>query len=315
MPSGDRLRAAAIVLACAACDRTCASKAGSPPSVADAAPPKPVVLASRQAHPRSVVVRDGFAYFTVYEDGALRRTPVRGGETKTLASDIEDATGLALDDAFAYVTSNTSRGSVVRIPRGGGEAKILVEELDHPTAIVVDGKRVVFATASSVKTVGTEGGAVDTIAEGPAPSGVAVADGEVFYSVYHAGIVGARRGKGPARVVFSGLAFPAGIAITGDRVLVACTGDGTLRSFRFDGSDAAVLARRKGLPTSIAVDPPFVYYTDGAGAVLRVGVSAREAEPDVFATGQTAPDGIAVDATHVYWVTRGGGELVSAAKP
>ncbi|MBI5533770.1 MAG: hypothetical protein HY898_13705 [Deltaproteobacteria bacterium] len=73
----------------------------------------------------------------------------------------------------------------------------------------------------------------------------------------------------------------------------------------------------------MAVDASTVYWTNGgsgpnSGTVMRVGLSGGA--PDVVASNQDAPAGIAVDATAVYWTSLGSndgspdGEVIKIAK-
>ena len=55
----------------------------------------------------------------------------------------------------------------------------------------------------------------------------------------------------------------------------------------------------------MTVDATNVYWTQNDGTIMSVPISGGNVT--TLAAGQTAPSGIAVDATSVYWVTRGNG--------
>src|SRR5438045_1020466 len=74
------------------------------------------VLARDQAHPRAVALAGDHAYFTVYEEGVVRRVSLSGGEPVTIAEGLEDAEAIAIDGTSAYVTTKHPRGVVARVP-------------------------------------------------------------------------------------------------------------------------------------------------------------------------------------------------------
>jgi hypothetical protein len=66
---------------------------------------------------------------------------------------------------------------------------------------------------------------------------------------------------------------------------------------------------------AIAPSAGFVYWTDEGTSTVRQATVAGTGQQNL-ATSQPIPIGIAVDLTHVYWVTRGGGASVrKRAKP
>jgi hypothetical protein len=85
-----------------------------------------------------------------------------------------------------------------------------------------------------------------------------------------------------------------------------------------------ILAGEEQVPRALALDfgdgtsvAQALYYTTFSddGAVKRVDLTGSEpGEPEIVASGQSFPNGLAVDGTHVYWTNRGDGTINRLAK-
>ena len=276
----------------------------------DAAPPGVLrTLATGESHPRAIAVAGGFAYFTVYEGAALRRVSVDGGAVNTVVANFEDALAVTVDDEFVYAATTHPHGIVIRQPLDGGPIDTLASDEVYPTALVVSGGTAYFTTSSAVKSVPITGGAISVVASSVAgPNGIAVAGGTVFFTVYNDGTIRAASG-GTVSIIVSGQSYPSGIVVANGRVVFTCTGDGTVKSALPDGGDLRTLTSGWSYPVAILADGPWLYFTAAGGDIVRVRGDGTDLT--VLATKEKGPEGLAVDATSVYWVTHPAGEVRS----
>jgi hypothetical protein len=110
----------------------------------------PVVIASNQGSPRTVVVDANNAYWITegpYYTGAIMQGPLNGAYPPiTLVPQLPESDqprrSIALDDNFAYWTDRgkhlQSNGRVARVPIGGGDVEVLASTQASPVGIAVD---------------------------------------------------------------------------------------------------------------------------------------------------------------------------------
>ena len=274
--------------------------AGATDARPDVAPPSgtPRTLASGQGHPRGIAIGGGSAYFTVSEDAVLRRVGVDGGAVETLATGLEDAFAVAVDDTHAYVGTYHPQGVVVRVPVSGGPAETLATSQAYATSVAVVGGEAFFTTATAVRSVPVMGGPITTHGEQlSGPNGIAIGAGAIFATLYNGGSI-VRSVGGVVSTVVSGQSFPSGIVLAGQGLYYTCTGDGTVRSVLPDGGSAHVVTSGWGYPLAIVTDGSSLYFTTAAGDVVRVGTDGSGLT--LLATHEQGPEGIAIDATTVY---------------
>ena len=90
--------------------------------------------------------------------GSLMKVPVNGGNAQTLASGLDDPTGLAIDATSAYVTlgfsSLGSQGAIIKVPLAGGAVTTLASGQNQPSGIAVDATSVYWTTVANEATAG-----------------------------------------------------------------------------------------------------------------------------------------------------------------
>jgi hypothetical protein len=232
----------------------------------------PVTLADAQgAYMKTVAVSGGMVYFGA---SSLKRVPVSGGAVETLATNQGMIQGIAVRDGFVYWTggggySLDSPGTVSRLPITGGTPMVLIDNFSPtPAALAVDATHVYW----------TADGYSGFVSKVPVAGG---ANNQLFS--------GQKRPR--SIVVEAAMMYWANLA--GDRIWKAGS----------DGSNPTQIAQC-GLPGSLSVDNGAVYWTCGDSIMtLQPGAAA----PQTFASGLLSADALAIDATHVYWFTRGTG--------
>lgn len=282
------------------------------------------VLASGQHHPKFVALSEGAVFFTTYEDAAVRRVAMTGGPVATLTTGLEDAYGIAVTRGVVVAAGRTSEGRVVRFDASARDGGALdVARVSFPSSVALDITAegaadarafVVWVTRDTVERARLDGREHVVLAAHQAgPHAVAAARGLTAWTSYHGGEVHVTRVARGARRIAAGLDHPAGLAIAGDEALVACTGDGTIRAFRLEGDAGAgrIVATGLSLPTEIAVDTGFVYFTSASGVVGKVALAGGAVT--VIADGQGAPTGIAVGDDAVFWANDQDGTIVRAS--
>jgi hypothetical protein len=118
-----------------------------------------VTLLSGQDAPAQLAVDATHIYWTndsaiTSGDGVMRADRDDGSQVQSLAPNVDEATGIALDADSVYVTSDTR---VLRVPKLGGDAEVLASSLFGPRGIVSAGDRIYWVTA------GDSGGSTGTV--------------------------------------------------------------------------------------------------------------------------------------------------------
>lgn len=196
------------------------------------------------------------------------------------------ANAIAADATHVYWVDADAMGGptgrVRRVPIAGGDPETLAEGQPAPVSLALDATHAYFAASGeggSIRRVPLEGGAVEIVVDAePTPNAIAVTASHVYWTRL------GRRGPGGA---------PGGLR----------------RAPLGVGTSAELVADDPAGTGGVAVDGDTAYFTnltsmgEFIGPVLSVAASGGTAES--IAAMEAEPTGIALDATHVYWVNQG----------
>jgi len=283
-----------------------------------------IPLATGQINPSGIAVDDAGIYWTNYSDGGtVVKLSLDGGTPTILATEQHCPNDVAVRSGQLFWTNNVPSGSVMTEPTAGGTPTPIATGQGSPDLLAVDDANVYWTNtedAGSVVLSHRNGGAPVTLAtEQDAPTGIAVYDGSVYWTDYGAGgslMTVSASGGGIPETLVPAQVFPFGIAVDATGAYWASQGNvGSSGSIYFEPSKSfnpgqtsayvIVLATNQDVPTRIALDESYVYWTNAGtgltdGSIFKV-LRAKPSKPITLATSQGSPFGIAVDATSVYW--------------
>lgn len=267
------------------------------------------------------------------EAGALYVVDKRGGTPLLLSIDRQGASfdALASDGETAYVATSDSR--ILRVPVLGGETSTLAV-LDAPAAHITTGGSYVYIASESgaLARIAKNGGALEPIGTVKGSVRGLEVDGDAVYVALGAG---GEAAAGIVRVAMGGTIKP----LTSGREPCAMTRAGrslywtsveeqanasavaTSEVLRvsLDGGTPAAVTKGTFRACALAVDSNSLYFATSAanglpvrgdGTHTNVGLMRAPltggGEPVVLTEGVkalTRPGAVAVDATHLYWLT------------
>lgn len=255
--------------------------------------PALMLAVDRQGASFDALAADAATAFVATSDARLLSVPVAGGATKIVAS--LDAPAVALAEAGEYVYFATSSGALARVAKKGGDVEPLATLTGAIRGLQADDAAVYVATgASEESAAGIVRVALDgtvTVLTSSAEPCAMIRDGRsLYWTSLGAGAV-------PKGEVLR-------LALDGGKVATVASG-----SF----SACAIAADKDSLyfATTLPNALPVKAGGSGGGAAAIPGLGLMRApiaggEPVAVALASralTQPGAVAVDATHVYWLT------------
>lgn len=227
----------------------------------------------------------------------------------------ENPWSLAVSGNILYV-SNKAWSSIDSMSKFGSGFTQL-GTFENTNGISLGAGYIYFGANSSILRMPASGGSTTTVLVAPAVD-VSVDNDNIYWTESSAGIIRKRSIAGGAVSIFANnQLWPLGIVSDGSSVYWTNSGSGpntggVYKKNVSNGSMSTLLGTTEGC-YMIAVDGTHVYVTNHIqGTVSRIPVIGGMLE--TIATGQTIAQGIAVDATSVYW-SRGDNKIMKMAKP
>jgi hypothetical protein len=263
--------------------------------------PALMISVDRQGASFDALATDGTTAFVATSNGRILSVPVAGGATKQVAK--LDAAAISLTASGEYVYFATNAGALARVAKKGGEVEPLATITGAIRGLDADDAAVYVATGSvrrstseetpaGIVRVPLDGSAVRVLTSGKEPCAM-IRDGR--------------------RLFWTSLAAPAADPAKPDS-------NGEVLRLSVDGGDVATVVSGAFAACAIAADKDSLYFattvnampvksggaagTRGALGLMRAPISGGEPVAVADATqALSQPGAVAVDATHVYWLT------------
>jgi hypothetical protein len=252
-------------------------------------------------------------------------------EPVVLASDQDVNEHIDVDATSVYWTTRTwpsYLGDVMKVDKAGEELTVLASPQPSPYPILVDGPNVYWGNTESgtqqLLRVSASGGAISLFAGGQAtPTDIAKDATSLYWTNYANGtIMGASKAGGAPVALVVGQDYPRTLAVDDMSIYWINTGtvgvtDSAVMKASKAGGAPTTLASGEILWYALAVDDTSLYFaqisTDGIRRIMKA--DKVSGAPVVLAVaGDGNPNGIAVDATSVYWTDYNYGRVMKVAK-
>jgi hypothetical protein len=297
----------------------------------------PFVLAIGQTFPGEIAAAGGYVYWTnALTTGSIVGLPLDGGAPISISQYLPR--GVALEGANVYwVTygfgATPGTGTVMVAPLGSATATTIVSAQEGPYYVATYATRVFWTNygnsitndGGAVFSVLPDGGGETTLTsvQGNVTGHIATDGANVYvpagFATGNVIMVLPLDGGSPAPLVADGGGGASSLVVDSTSVYWIANGN-VLKAPLGGGASAPVTlaSGQNNLPTEIAVDGTYVYWTNSgagggdAGTILKVSLDGGA--PIVVVAGQIDPYGIAVDGTYVYWTSPNTGVVQAALK-
>jgi hypothetical protein len=257
--------------------------------------PALLVMADRQGASFDALTTDGTTAFVATSDARLLAIPVAGGTSSTLGKLDAPPVALAVYGDYVYVA--TTFGTLTRVPKKGGDAEPLATIAGAIRGLQADDAAVYVATSAAeevpagIVRVALGGTDLQVLTSGGEPCAMIRDDRRLFWT-----------------------SLPAATTDTSTKA------KGEVLRLSLDGGDVATVASGAFSACAIAADKDNLYFattipnalpvksggTMAAGlGLMRAPIAGGNPVAVAHASGALAqPGAVAVDATHVYWLTQ-----------
>jgi sugar lactone lactonase YvrE len=242
-------------------------------------------------------------YIVDTDHGRVVKVPAAGGPDVTIASNLNQPNGVAVDGAGDVFIADTNNHRVVEVPADGGALTTVGSDVYYPNGVAVDAAGDVFIADTGhdrVVKVPAGGGAQVTVGTGlSVPQGVAVdAAGDVFIAdTYDSRVVKVSANGGAQTTVGSGLSYPGGVAVdaVGD-VFIADSSNSRVVEVPAGGGAQTTVGSGLSYPQGVAVDAAGDVFISDSSHNRVVEVPAGGGVQTTVGSGFAYPRGVAAGA-------------------
>jgi hypothetical protein len=295
---------------------TAAPDAGAPDQT-DAAPPPQATdtsahrVAGVQVATSAIAVDESSLYYIDLGDGSVNAVAPTGGTRTTLYSSPGTVTGtpwLTQDSGTLYFVlkvqddSGSTSGTVYRFEKGGDQPQKLGGGYkDDFNGIAVDATSVFFVSGHIIFQVPLKGGPVPAAASGSGADPTSLAtDADTLYWTTDGTVFKASKKRTGPQLLASAQPQASNIQLDGTTAYWVVGGKKLVKAAKAGGPTSTVV-EADGAIADFSIDGATIYFAT-PNAIMKVPAAGGTAEK---VTDAATPLGIAVDATSIYWASKG----------